>query len=83
MVSPLQEQEAELAQIQEMWYLEVLIFSYVNLSFWLDILLLFLLFWILVIMVFSYTLFTLCPFETKGRVFFVLDRECIFKQVKW
>jgi hypothetical protein len=69
-VSQLQEQEAEVAQIQEMWYLEVLVFSYVDWSFWWDTLLLFLLFWILVIVVFSYTLFTLCPFETKrGSIF--------------
>jgi hypothetical protein len=33
MVSQLQEQEAEVAQIQEMLYLEVLVFSYVDLSF--------------------------------------------------
>jgi hypothetical protein len=62
--------------------LEVLFFSYVDLSFWGDTLLLFLLFWILVIVVFSYTLFTLCPFETKRGSIFVLDRECIFKPVK-
>jgi hypothetical protein len=33
MVSRLQEQEAKVAQIREMRYLEVLVFSYVNLSF--------------------------------------------------
>jgi len=28
--------------------------------------------------VFSYTLFTLCPFETKrGSIFWFLDQECI------
>jgi hypothetical protein len=70
MVSRLQEQEPEVAQIQEMWYLEVLVFPYVDFSFWWDTLLLFLLFWILVIVFFSYTLFTLCPFETKrGSIF--------------
>jgi hypothetical protein len=38
---------------------------------------------ILVIVLFSYTLFTLCPFETKrGSFFFVSDRECISKPVK-
>jgi hypothetical protein len=32
---------------------------------------------------FSLLIFTLCPFETKmGIIFFVLDRECIFKPVK-
>jgi len=45
-------------------------FSLVDLSFWWNPLLLFLLFWILVIVVFSYTLFTLCPFETEmGSIF--------------
>jgi len=79
MVSRPQEQEAEVAQIQEMWYLEVLVFSYVNLSFWWDTLLLFLLFWILVIVVFSYTLFILCHFETKMESIFCFEPGMYFQ----
>jgi len=32
---------------------------------------------------FYYTLFTLCPFMTKNGVFFVLNRECISKPIKY
>jgi len=36
-----------------------------------------------VFVVFLLLHFTLCPFETKGGSNFVLDRDCIFKLVKW
>jgi hypothetical protein len=70
MVSRLQEQEAEVAQIQEMWYLEVLVFSYVDLSFWWDTFLLFFLFWILVIVVFLlYFVYPLSFWDKMGEYF--------------
>jgi peptidoglycan/LPS O-acetylase OafA/YrhL len=71
MVSRLQEQEAEVTQIQETWYLEVLIFFYVDLSFWWDTLLLFLLFWILVIVGFLlYSVYPLSFWDKKnGSIF--------------
>jgi len=54
-------------------------------NFFLDIFLL--LFWIIVILFKLWILFILClPFfllRQKGGVFFVLDRDCIFKLVKW
>jgi hypothetical protein len=66
-------------KFRKMWYLEVFVSSYVDLSFCWDTLLLFLLFWILVIVVF----FILClPFVLlwqKGGVFFVFGPGMYFQ----
>jgi hypothetical protein len=59
-------------QLDLTWCLEDFLSSYGYLSYYCDTLLLSLLFWILVLyIVVFHTLFTICPFETKGGVFLI------------